>query len=1175
MDGNEPGKNKKHKESQPEPIESTLWNVGCKTPDSPEEGGTGNEESDPPRTPISTENNDKSISGNSAQEELTDRNDSNTPKLAMETSDRSGLETLVDETNKTSSPQEKSQVNDGSEAAISNPLNIDDGSGSTREEDLQTPVNAEITPDVSQVDLTKVTTEANEDLEKGSSNKVWDNTNPEDEVDRDKTPINEPKSHQAENDHKNTPPESTTNNLQPNKDSNQISNGLPLPPLKPPASPFFLKQLDLTEDMITLRGPHESIPTSLPTSGKHQYHQKSKKTPVTSLECKLRGFSVGSSTSEKSEGSFSRVSSAGESPSTSTVKVVVRVRPFNTNEKTRNDKPIIEYPGEGGIWVDQGGNQPKPFTFNTVFEENCTQEKVFEECGIRDLIIKALDGFSCTAFAFGQTGSGKTHTILGDFEQGLCTSSGLVPRSIEYLFECICRSVIQYRIKASYLEVYNEKVKDLLNPSNTLDSLPIRWSTENGFYVDNLFSAECDSADDLLEILREGSGYRQMGGHAMNDHSSRSHCMLIINIHSEEEFTGDEEPGFPIIKHGKISFVDLAGSERVKETKTTGESLTESNNINKSLLTLGNCISALGDPRKKGSHIPYRESKLTKLLADSLGGDGYTLMIACISPSSHVTHDTLNTLRYANRAKNIKNKPVVKMDPREKLLQRLKRDMKLLKAENSYFRQQLGVPYSDSQIAMTPSQIHGDWTPEDGRELSPAIGSSTFSSLQSSRNNSSKDVLETITQPTKEESAILALNAKNGLYDILREFINENENLKSENMELHRSRAIAKRDQEEMSRENDRLARKLDNLGRVMLSTPRSHETIQHWLSTNDNSMSKENTKEHIDRNGATKEDVKFPPVQKGTHQNLIGQANVSPLKTNRAPAFSENGKVVESKIPLRERGKRKPVVKQRKRSEKQENQVEQTIQQQPQKDVQQKPQHLEDKSTHITDSLQNITTQTQRDHNGNTDVETVIEKEQDSYEDLTKEIKIDENAQQQNQQQQQQQPSQQPSQQSLSQTQTNNKNKKTNKYWRKKKPQTQEKPSGYAAQFAARKTKQLRTSTTLSEHHKPSEHSVHTPATTVPDDYMYNPYSLEQQMYNGGFGYDWNYNYAMNGINGQPPNTHPQQVGFPLQASYPAPVFGHGPPNGYVGNPTQPPPPRAAAVNKQPKRQDPSKRYR
>ncbi|XP_066920777.1 myb-like protein Q [Clytia hemisphaerica] len=355
MDGNEPGKNKKHKESQPEPIESTLWNVGCKTPDSPEEGGTGNEESDPPRTPISTENNDKPNSGDSAQEEQTGRNASNTPKLAVETSAGSGLETLLNETDKTNSLQQES------EDANSHPLNVDNASVSTREEDLQTPVNAEITPDVSQVDLTKVTTEANKDLEKGSSNKVWDNTNQEDDVDRDKTPTNEHKSHQAENDQgklldhtekvKNTLPGSTTNNLQPEPNNGQISNGLPLPPLKPPASPFFLKQLDLTEDMITMRGPRESIPTSLPTSGKHQHHQKSKKTPLTSLERKLRGFSVGSSTSEKSEGSFSRVSSAGESPSTSTVKVVVRVRPFNTNEKTRNDKPIIEYPGEGGIWV--------------------------------------------------------------------------------------------------------------------------------------------------------------------------------------------------------------------------------------------------------------------------------------------------------------------------------------------------------------------------------------------------------------------------------------------------------------------------------------------------------------------------------------------------------------------------------------------------------------------------------------------------------------------------------------------------------------------------------------------------------------------------------------------------------------------------------------------------------
>ncbi|XP_020904953.2 kinesin-like protein KIF12, partial [Exaiptasia diaphana] len=219
-----------------------------------------------------------------------------------------------------------------------------------------------------------------------------------------------------------------------------------------------------------------------------------------------------------------------------------------------------------------------------------------------------------------------------------------------------------FTLRASYLEVYNERVKDLLNPSSTHDSLPVRWSRDRGFYVENLFYVECDTLDDLTAVLEEGLKYRQVGSHGMNDHSSRSHSLLTVYVDIETVDPSDEA-GIPILRHGKISFVDLAGSERVKETKSVGEAFTESQNINKSLLTLGNCISALSDAKKRTGHIPYRDSKLTKLLADSLGGDGVTLMIACISPSSYVVSDTLNTLRYANRAKKIKNKPVVQMDP--------------------------------------------------------------------------------------------------------------------------------------------------------------------------------------------------------------------------------------------------------------------------------------------------------------------------------------------------------------------------------------------------------------------------------------------------------------------------------------------------------------------------------
>lgn len=206
-----------------------------------------------------------------------------------------------------------------------------------------------------------------------------------------------------------------------------------------------------------------------------------------------------------------------------------------------------------------------------------------------------------------------------------------------------------------------------MNPSNS--SLPVRWTSERGFYVENLFIVECEVLDDCFAVLEEGLRNRKTGAHRLNEHSSRSHGLMTVYIESE---TIDPDDQRVIRKTGKVCFVDLAGSEKVKESQATGDTLTETLNINKSLLTLGNCISALADMKRKKSgngniHVPYRDSKLTKLLSDSLGGNGITLMIACISPSSYNLHETLNTLRYASRAKRIQNRPVVQMDPREEV----------------------------------------------------------------------------------------------------------------------------------------------------------------------------------------------------------------------------------------------------------------------------------------------------------------------------------------------------------------------------------------------------------------------------------------------------------------------------------------------------------------------------
>ncbi|OUM69855.1 hypothetical protein PIROE2DRAFT_33309, partial [Piromyces sp. E2] len=215
-----------------------------------------------------------------------------------------------------------------------------------------------------------------------------------------------------------------------------------------------------------------------------------------------------------------------------------------------------------------------------------------------------------TLFAFGQTGSGKTYTINGELSHP--EYYGIMPRSFAYIYEQINNNKNKkYSVKATYFEIYNERIKDLLNPENK--SLPVRWCKNRGFYVESLVEQKCGNFDECLKLLELGNSNKSIGKHHLNDYSSRSHCILTLNIYSADNMDKSKLS----IRQGKIHFVDLAGTEKVKESQTTGNSLVETMSINKSLLALGNCISALSDPKKRGGHIPYRDSKLTKILSES------------------------------------------------------------------------------------------------------------------------------------------------------------------------------------------------------------------------------------------------------------------------------------------------------------------------------------------------------------------------------------------------------------------------------------------------------------------------------------------------------------------------------------------------------------------------------
>lgn len=223
----------------------------------------------------------------------------------------------------------------------------------------------------------------------------------------------------------------------------------------------------------------------------------------------------------------------------------------------------------------------------------------------------------------------------------------------------------QFYVKASFLEIYNEQLRDLLNPSSGV--LHPRWNVKNGFFVEDLMVVECTGQEDILSVLHEGMKNRHIGSHELNQDSSRSHSLLTVYLISE---TKEPDTGHVFKKYGKISFVDLAGSERLKESKSEGKVMVkETGSINKSLFTLGKVISMLASDKKtlqeKSQYIPYRDSKLTMLLMDSLGGTSKALMIACVTPSDAYIEETVSTLNYAARVMNIKNKPVVQRDAKD------------------------------------------------------------------------------------------------------------------------------------------------------------------------------------------------------------------------------------------------------------------------------------------------------------------------------------------------------------------------------------------------------------------------------------------------------------------------------------------------------------------------------
>ncbi|GCB76267.1 kinesin-like protein KIF3B isoform X1 [Scyliorhinus torazame] len=363
--------------------------------------------------------------------------------------------------------------------------------------------------------------------------------------------------------------------------------------------------------------------------------------------------------------------------SSESVKVVVRCRPINEKEIAGGYGRIVDIDAKLGqilVKTPKAGPSelPKTFTFDAVYDYNSKQVELYDET-FRPLVESVLLGFNGTIFAYGQTGTGKTYTM-----EGLRTDPerrGVIPNSFEHVFTHISRSQNQqYLVRASYLEIYQEEIKDLLAKDQT-KRLELKERPDTGVYVKDLSSFVTKNVKEIEHVMNVGNQNRSVGSTNMNEHSSRSHAIFVITVECSEIGLDGENH----IRVGKLNLVDLAGSERQAKTGAQGERLKEATKINLSLSALGNVISALVDG--KSTHIPYRDSKLTRLLQDSLGGNAKTVMVANIGPASYNCEETLTTLRYANRAKNIKNKPRVNEDPKDALLREFQEEIARLKAQ--------------------------------------------------------------------------------------------------------------------------------------------------------------------------------------------------------------------------------------------------------------------------------------------------------------------------------------------------------------------------------------------------------------------------------------------------------------------------------------------------------------
>ncbi|XP_033880754.3 kinesin-like protein KIF21A isoform X11 [Acipenser ruthenus] len=396
------------------------------------------------------------------------------------------------------------------------------------------------------------------------------------------------------------------------------------------------------------------------------------------------------------------------SPDESTVRVALRIRPQLAREKIEGCHICTcVTPGEPQVIL----GKDKAFTFDYVFDIDSQQDAIYSAC-TEKLIEGCFDGYNATIFAYGQTGAGKTYTMGTGFDVSIGENElGIIPRAVKHLYKGIDerkQAAIEqglpppeFKVNAQFLELYNEEVMDLFDTTRDIElrkqksHIKIHEDANGGIYTVGVTTRTVNTEAEMIQCLKLGALSRTTASTQMNVQSSRSHAIFTIHLcqvrvcataENDNETDNRIMDGSSQMNEfetltAKFHFVDLAGSERLKRTGATGERAKEGISINCGLLALGNVISALGDKSKKSSHVPYRDSKLTRLLQDSLGGNSQTVMIACISPSDRDFMETLNALKYANRARNIKNRVMVNQDKASQQISALRTEIARLQME--------------------------------------------------------------------------------------------------------------------------------------------------------------------------------------------------------------------------------------------------------------------------------------------------------------------------------------------------------------------------------------------------------------------------------------------------------------------------------------------------------------